>query len=99
MFQWHTLLMADLINESTFHFPYRYTYEICNSVGSVSGSISLVVCNDNKEQQQSLLQSQPVSVEEFEKYVAISHANNDREFILQYEVCQNSESLISYHYQ
>ena len=58
----------------------------------MSGSISLVVYSDNKELQQSLFETQPVSVEDFEEYVAILHANNDRKFILQYEVCQNSEN-------
>ena len=75
----------------TFHI--RYTYEIHNNVGSVSGSISLVVYNDNKEQYQSLLESKPVSLDEFEDYVDILHENNDRKFIQQYEVCQKAESM------
>ena len=33
-----------------------------------------------------------MSVEDFEEYVAILYANNDRKFILQYEVCHNSEN-------
>lgn len=55
----------------------------------MKGLVNLVVHRENEEDGHcggSKLESRPVTVEEFDKYVATLHTNNDNSFILQYEV-------------
>ena len=74
-----------------FLFHIRYQFVVSNSLGSVEGSVTLIV-QDGKgegegEQHQELkFESNPVTQKEFGEYVASLHSCNNSMFILQYQV-------------
>ena len=72
-------------------FHKRYDFEVSNNIGSVHGSVVLVVEEgegDNDVNKKTKFESNPVKQKDFGEYVASLHAYNNSEFILQYQVYQ-----------
>ena len=81
-----------------FH-QFRYQFEVSNRLGSVKGSVALVVHKGEGEEDDLDLrrdfESNPVTQEEFGEYVASLHSCNSSTFILQFEVLMRSQYRIA----
>ena len=87
-----TMIMVYLptIQQTLEFFQLRYQFEVSNTLGSVKGSMALIVHEGEGEDEtnpEQKFESNPVSQAEFGEYVASLHSHNNSTFILQYEVC------------
>ena len=79
--------MSTMIYLTSFHI--RYDFEVSNSIGTVQGSMTLVVQEGEGEHDldpKTNFESNEVKQADFGEYVASLHSCNNNTFILQYQV-------------
>ena len=72
---------------------HRYDFKVSNRVGSVEGSLSLVVRDEEEEERDrgnSSTESRAVRLEELGDYVAEMHGKNNHGFVLQFQVVKHN---------